>query len=83
MQSICPLTHDGGVRSVWYTGHTVDTGEDGPDVVLVQLDGIGVCEEIIAACCCGCPVGVCTPAQTTSLPQRPDPLACNGGCDAL
>ena len=41
------LTHDGGVSSVLDASHGVDAREDGADVVLVELDGVGVREEVV------------------------------------
>lgn len=57
------LTHDGRVCAVLNTSHGVDAGEDSADVVLVELDGVGVCEEVIALGGSGGPVGVCAPAH--------------------
>ena len=57
------LTHDSGVGAVGDAGEGVDACKDGADVVLVKLDGIGVCEEVIAVRGCRCPIGVCAPGQ--------------------
>ena len=58
-----PLTHYGRVCAVLDASHRVDAGEDGADVVLVELDGVGVCEEVIALGGSGRPVRVCAPAH--------------------
>ena len=44
-------------------------------MVLVQLDGVRVCEEVIAVGGSGRPVGVCTPAQASNV------SALQKGCD--
>ena len=69
------LTHDGGVGAVGDAGDGVDTREDGADVVLVQLDGVGVREEVVAVRGCRRPVGVCAPDPDSLA------LACTAGKD--
>ena len=55
------LTHDGGVGAVGDAGDGVDAREDGADVVLVQLDGVRIREEVVAVRGCCRPVGVRAP----------------------
>ena len=57
------LTHNGGVGAVGDTGDGVDAREDGADVVLVELDSVGVREEVVAVRGRRRPVGVGAPAQ--------------------
>ena len=59
------LTHDGGVGAVGDAGDGVDAREHGADVVLVELDGVGVREEVVAVRGRRCPVGVCAPDSGT------------------
>ncbi len=59
-----PRTEDGGVAAVCDARNSVDAREHCLDVVLVQVDGIPVAEEVITLPRCGRPVGVRAPART-------------------
>ena len=54
---------DGGVIAVGHSSDTVVAGGNGLDPVLVQSNGIGICEEVIAASGSGRVVGVIAPAE--------------------
>jgi hypothetical protein len=56
------LTHDGRVRAVGDACNGVHAGEDSADVVLEQLSGVGVREEVVAVCGCCRPICVGAPA---------------------
>ena len=55
------LTHDGGVGAVGDASDSVDARQHGADVVLVELNGVGVREEVVAVRGRRRPVGVRAP----------------------